>query len=143
MNSKYLNDRELSSLVDAIQTAENMTSGEIRVHIDSNTDKDNAKAAWDVFQSLNMHQTKERNAVLFHINFEQKYLTIIGDEGIHAKVKQLFWDMLHDEITVGFAQKQYFKAIYDGIIKTGRELKIHFPVKGNHINELSNEITFS
>lgn len=143
MNTKYLTDRELSSLVDAIQKAENMTSGEIRVHIDSTTEKDNAKAAWEVFQSLNMHQTKERNAVLFHINFEQKYLTIIGDEGIHAKVNQYFWDTLHDEITAGFVQGQYFQAIYDSIIKTGKELKIHFPVKGNHTNELSNEITFS
>jgi uncharacterized membrane protein len=32
-----------------------------------------------------MDKTKERNAVLFHVNFEQKYLTIIGDVGIHEK----------------------------------------------------------
>lgn len=143
MKNQYLTDQQLASLVDAIQIAENMTSGEIRVHIDANTDKDNANTAWEVFQSLNMHQTKERNAVLFHVNFEKKYLTIIGDEGIHDKVNQHFWDKLHDEITAGFVQRQYFKAIYDGIIKTGKELKIHFPVKGNHTNELSNEITFS
>lgn len=143
MNTRYLTDRELISLVDAIQNAESMTSGEIRVHIDANTDKDNAKTAWEVFRSLNMHETKERNAVLFHINFEKKYLTIIGDEGIHTKVSQYFWDLLHDEITTEFVQGQYFKAIYDGIMKTGKELKKHFPVKGNNTNELSNEITFS
>lgn len=143
MNSKYLTDRELASLVDAIQIAENMTSGEIRVHIDANTDKDNAKTAWEVFKFLNMHQTKERNAVLFHVNFEKKYLTIIGDEGIHAKVNQHFWNILHDEITSKFALGQYFQAIYDGIIATGKELKTYYPTQEHNTNQLSDEITFS
>ncbi len=143
MDNFFLTDRELTSLVDAIQTAEESSTGEIRVHIDSTTAENNAKVAWDVFKSLNMHMTKERNAVLFHVNFEKKYLTIIGDEGIHHKVHQQFWNNLHDEITNKFSQAQYFQALYEAILATGKELKKYFPVKGNNPNELSNEITFS
>ncbi len=133
----------MASLVEAIQTAESHSSGEIRVHIDSSSDDENAKTAFEVFRSLGMHQTHERNAVLFHINFDKRYLTIVGDEGIHKKVHQHFWDRMHDDITSEFARGNYFEALKEAILKTGYELKKHFPVEGNNSNELSNEITFS
>lgn len=143
MYNSYLSNQEITSLVESITLAEEMTSGEIRIHIDSSTVDNNAEVAWRIFKSLNMHQTKERNAVLFHINFDQKYLTIIGDEGIHKKVSQVFWDQLHDEITAEFAKSNYYTGIYNAIIKTGHELKKQFPSSENNLNELSNEITFS
>lgn len=143
MNSTYLTDTEVASLVDAIKNAEEMSTGEIRIHIDSHTETDNAKTAFEVFKTLGMEHTSERNAVLFHINFEQHYLTIIGDEGIHRKVQQHFWDELHDEITSGFAKNDYYHSLKNAVLKTGKELKKHFPVSGKNPNELPNEITFS
>ncbi len=143
MSSAYLTEQEMASLVEAIRTAESHSSGEIRVHIDANTDTDNAKKAFSVFQTLCMNKTAERNAVLFHVNFEQKYLTIIGDEGIHHKVHQSFWDRVHDEITAEFAHGNYADGLKKGILKTGLELKKYFPLKGENINELPDEITFS
>lgn len=139
----FLTEKEINTLIGTIQKAENHSTGEIRVHIDSNTERDFAKVAFKVFQSLGMTETQERNGVLFYVNFEHKYLTIIGDEGIHAKVKQVFWDNLHDEMTQGFAQKKYFETLQNAIIKTGNELKKYFPIKGENPNELPNEITFS
>lgn len=141
--SNFLTHRQMASLVEAIQTAENHSSGEIRVHIDSNSEDDNAKTAFEIFRSLNMHKTEERNAVLFHINFDKRYLTIVGDEGIHKKVHQHFWDRMHDEITSAFGRGNYFEALEEAILKTGTELKKHFPINGNNPNELSNEISFS
>lgn len=145
----FLTEEQMASLVEAIQTAENQSTGEIRIHVDNTSaehvaqKQDNAKVAFEVFKTLCMEKTAERNAVLFHVNFEQKYLTIIGDEGIHAKVHQSFWDRLHDEITKRFAEGAYFEGLRDGILKTGHELKTHFPISGTNPNELSNEITFS
>ncbi|MFB9121223.1 TPM domain-containing protein [Bergeyella porcorum] len=140
---KFLTDTEIASLVEAIQMAERFTTGEIRVHIDSNTECNNANVAFEVFKTLCMHKTAERNGVLFHINFEKKYLTIIGDEGIHQKVHQEFWDHLHDTLTAEFAKGNYFNALKDAILKTGKELKQFFPTNDNPVNELSDEITFS
>jgi len=141
--SQYLTDQQIASLVEAIQSAENHSTGEIRVHIDSTTDSDNAKIAFEVFNELCKDKTANKNAVLFHINFEQKYLTIIGDTGIHEKVSQAYWDHLHDFITSEFAKGNYHKALKSAILETGLELKKHFPVTGENPNELPNEITFS
>lgn len=139
----FLTNQQIASLVEAIQSAEDHSTGEIRVHIDSNTETRDAKTAFDVFKKLDMDKTAERNAVLFHVNFEQKYLTIIGDIGIHEKVKQSYWDHLHDYITAEFAKGNYYQALKSAILETGIELKKHFPVKGENPNQLSNEITFS
>lgn len=139
----FLTDQQIASLVEAIQSAEEHSTGEIRVHIDSNTEKDHAKTAFQIFEKLCLNKTTEKNAVLFHVNFEQKYLTIIGDTGIHEKVQQSYWDHLHDHITAEFAKGNYYKALKSAILKTGLELKKHFPVTGENPNQLPNEITFS
>ncbi|GGP04653.1 hypothetical protein GCM10010992_17960 [Cloacibacterium rupense] len=140
----YLSNTQMASLVEAIKQAENHSTGEIRVHIDSTSDDNNAKVAFEVFKSLGMDQTKERNAVLFHVNFEKKYLTIIGDKGIHEHVHQKFWNDLHDKITLSFSEGKYYQGLYDAILETGVELKKFFPIKnGENPNELPNEITFS
>jgi len=141
--SQYLTDQQIASLVEAIQSAENHSTGEIRVHIDSTTENNIAEKAFEVFNKLCKDQTVEKNAVLFHVNFEKKYLTIIGDTGIHAKVHQSYWDHLHDFITSEFAKGNYHKALKSAILETGLELKKHFPIKAENHNEIPNEITFS
>ncbi|KAB1229837.1 hypothetical protein DBR39_03840 [Chryseobacterium sp. KBW03] len=143
MMGNFLTNQQIASLVEAIQSAEDHSTGEIRVHIDSNTENRDAKTAFDVFKKLDMDKTADRNAVLFHVNFEKKYLTIIGDIGIHEKVRQSYWDHLHDYITAEFAKGNYHKALKSAILETGLELKKHFPVEGENPNQLSNEITFS
>ena len=142
MNS-FLTNQQMASLIEAIQIAENQSSGEIRVHIDSTTEGNNAQIAFEVFKTLCKDKTAEQNAVLFHVNFEQQYLTIIGDEGIHKKVHQSFWDRLHDEITTAFSTQNYFDGLKKAILETGVELKNHFPIVGENPNELPDEITFS
>ena len=146
---KLFTDQQLAELTNAIRVAENQSTGEIRVHIDQTTNNqtenatDNASVAFDVFKSLCLGKTKEKNAVLFHVNFHQKYLTIIGDTGIHEKVKQVFWDQMHDKTTAEFAKGNYLIGLKTAILDTGIELKKHFPVLGENKNELPDEITFS
>ncbi|WP_144283517.1 TPM domain-containing protein [Chryseobacterium echinoideorum] len=143
MMNRFLTDHQIASLVEAIQSAESLSTGEIRVHIDSTTDDKIAEAAFEVFKELCKDKTAEKNAVLFHVNFEQKYLTIIGDTGIHEKVHQSFWDHLHDYITSEFAKGHFYQALKSAILETGIELKKHFPINGKNHNELPDEITFS
>lgn len=144
-----LTDTEMASLVEAIQNAEAHSTGEIRIHLhqhasnESSTAEQNAKLALEVFKSLNMQNTRDRNAVLFHLNLPQKYLTILGDEGIHKVVKQEFWDRLHDETTAEFAKGNFCGGLIKALEKTGYELKTHFPVLGENKNELTDEISIS
>lgn len=132
----------MASLVEAIQSAENHSTGEIRIHIDSTTENNNAEVAYNVFRALCKDKTAEKNAVLFHVNFQMQYLTIIGDEGIHLKVQQQFWDRLHDKMTAEFAKKNYYTSLRNAILETGFELKKYFPINGDNPNELPNEISF-
>lgn len=136
-------EQQMASLVEAIQTAESHSTGEIRIHIDSGDEPHDAAKAFGVFTNLGMAHTAERNAVLFHVNFGTHYLTIIGDEGIHKKVQQSFWDALHDEATALFAKGEYYEGLKNAVLKTGLELKKHFPFSGENHNELPDEITFS
>ena len=141
--SNFLTDQQMASLVEAIQTAEDHSTGEIRIHIDSNTEGNNAQIAFEVFKRLCKNKTLARNAVLFHVNFEQQYLTIIGDEGIHEKVHQNFWDQMHDRITQEFMKGNFHDGLKNAVLETGLELKKYFPISGENPNELPNEITFS
>lgn len=141
--SNFLTDQQIASLVEAIQSAEEHSTGEIRVHIDSTIGSNNAEIAFNVFTELCKDKTKEKNAVLFHVNFEEKYLTIIGDSGIHEKVHQSYWDHLHDYMTLEFSKGHFYQGLKSGILQTGLELKNHFPIIGENHNELPNEITFS
>ena len=139
----FLTEHQMASLVEAIQTAEDHSTGEIRIHIDSNTEGNNAQIAFEVFKRLCKNKTVAKNAVLFHVNFEQQYLTIIGDEGIHEKVHQNFWDKMHDRITQEFMKGNFHDGLKNAVLETGLELKKYFPISGENPNELSNEITFS
>ena len=50
--SNFLTNQQIASLVEAIQSAEENSTGEIRVHIDSNTEALHAKTALEVFKKL-------------------------------------------------------------------------------------------
>lgn len=142
-NKDFLTDNDLDGLVKAIHDAEEQSSGEIRIHIDRHTSEGFAKVAMKLFFELGMQKTKKRNGVLFYVSFEHRYLTIIGDKGIHEKVHQSFWNQMHDEITTGFKNEEYFQSLKTAVLKTGLELKKYFPLNGKPLNELPNDITFS
>ena len=57
MTTDFLTNTEMASLVEAIQKAEEHSSGEIRVHIDTHSEKDLAKEAIDAFHKLEMQNT--------------------------------------------------------------------------------------
>lgn len=66
----FLTHQQIASLAEAIQSAEEHSTGEIRVHIDSNTETRDAETAFEVFRRLCMNNTADRNAVLFHVNLK-------------------------------------------------------------------------
>lgn len=141
---KFLSDKEQDIIVEVIRKAEKNSTGEIRVHISSSQEKNNAEQAYQIFCKYCKGQTKHKNAILIHINFTQRYLTIIGDEGIHQRVKQDFWNEIHDRMTILFASEQYLKGITEGVESVGIELAKYFPISGEkQLNELPDEILFS
>jgi uncharacterized membrane protein len=99
--------------------------------------------AAEVFETLKMQMTNERNAVLFYLAVDDHLFAVIGDSGINRVVPEKFWENIKDEMVTLFKQKAFTEGLIKGISKCGTELKAHFPYeqKGD-INELPDEISF-
>ena len=140
--SRFLNDQEQADVLAAISDAESLTSGEIRLHMESRCKGDVLDRAAVVFQTLAMHKTALRNGVLFYLATEDRKFAILGDGGINAVVPEGFWDEVKDTVIVGLAAGNPAVGLASGIRLAGQQLSAHFPLEANDINELSNDISF-
>lgn len=136
-----LSEFDKQSIVQAIQSAEEITSGEIRVHIDKKGGNDPFYEAKRIFERLGMTKTKARNGVLIYLCFARKQLAILGDKGINEKVPEGFWDELYISMASAFRKQDYCLGICGAVHRVGEKLSAHFPVNEDNPNELSNEIT--
>ena len=78
-------------MVAAIQAAERLTSGEIRVHVQPRCGEDPLQDAIRVFERLGMTRTATRNGVLIFLAVRHHQFAVIGDTAIHAAVGEDFW----------------------------------------------------
>jgi len=140
--NKFLSKEEEQQVVQAIQSAEHQTSGEIRVHIES-VCKGNVldRAAW-LFKSLKMHETAQRNGVLIYLSTNDRKFAIIGDAGINAVVPAGFWDDVKDLMISNFSKGNLTEGFVLGIGKVGEKLKEFFPFQKDDVNELPDEISY-
>lgn len=137
----FLTTDQEQRIIEAIKTAEKNTSGEIRVHIEKITKKPSMERALEVFYYLKMDRTLLRNGVLLYIAVESKKVSILGDEGINAKVPANFWDNEIELVLSYFAKGQFAKGIELAIAEVGNRLKEYFPYQSDDSNELSDEIS--
>lgn len=143
--AQFLTTEQEKHIVEAIAQAEMETSGEIRVHIESKCKSDTPlERAKDIFAELEMHKTELRNGVIIYLAHKDHKLAIWGDEGIHSKVGQKFWE---DEIALildHFRHGDYETGLIEGILQIGQKLKENFPyVHETDRDELPNEISFN
>jgi len=140
--STFLSKEQQAQILAAVKEAEMETSGEIRVHIESSLKGDVLdRAAW-LFKKLGMHNTAERNGVLFYLAVNDRKFAIIGDAGINAKVPGGFWDDISELLKNNFKEGKFTEGLSEGILLAGKHLKIHFPHKPDDVNELPDEISF-
>ncbi len=138
----FFSDDQVKLIESAIQSAEQNTSGEIRVHIENRCKADPIECATKAFHKLGMHKTELRNGVMLYVAVRDKKFAVIGDEGIHKNVPEGFWDTVRDKMLGHFKQGKFTEGICEGVEMTGEELKKHFPHSASDKNELSNDITF-
>jgi uncharacterized membrane protein len=140
--STFFTKEQQAQILAAVKEAENETSGEVRVHIETNCDEEVLdRAAW-VFKKLGMDDTAERNGVLFYLAVDDRKFAVIGDSGINAKVPEGFWDDVKELLLRNFREGKFTEGLSAGIILAGTHLKKHFPHKLDDVNELPDEISF-
>lgn len=142
MAKDFFTEAEKSKIVEAITAAEKQTSGEIRLHIERRCPENVLDRAAFIFEKLEMHKTELRNGVLFYVSFEDHKLAILGDGGINAVVPDTFWNHIKDGLIAAFKKDEYTSGLANGIKLAGEQLKAHFPVATDDVDELSNEISF-
>ena len=140
--SSFFTKEQQAHIREAITEAEKETSGEIRVHIETRLSGDILDRASWIFKRIGMHQTKERNGVLFYLAVRNRKFAIIGDAGLNAKVSEGFWDKIKGIMEVDFREKKFTEGLAKGILMAGNQLREHFPHLATDVNELSDEISF-
>jgi uncharacterized membrane protein len=137
-------EAEKEKIVSAIGQAERLTSGEIRVYIESRCRYVNPlHRAAEIFAGLNMEKTAARNAVLVYVALKDRQLALFGDEGINRKVGSAFWNQQVRNILSHFTQSDYVGGIARVVAEIGAALHDHFPYdKGTDKNELPDDIVF-
>jgi uncharacterized membrane protein len=140
----YLTDDEKQKIVAAIREAEQKTSGEVRVYIESkNAYVDPVDRAVEVFYNLKMDKTAERNAVLLYFAMKDKQLALFGDDGIYKATGEKYWNDAVKEIISDFSKENITESIVSAILKIGQTLKEKFPYdRVSDKNELPDEIIF-
>ena len=139
----FLSSDDELAIVQAIQEAEKKTSGEVRVHIEKKCPKkDPIKRAINLFQKLHMHRTDLRNGVIVYVATEDHLLAIWGDEGIHAKVGQEFWESTLITLQEDFKTNQIKNGLTKALLDIGEKLQQHFPYQKDDKNELDDSISY-
>ncbi len=140
----FFNLAEQRQIIDAIRIAEQRTSGEIRLYIESRCRfMDPVDRAAEVFFNLRMNETDERNAVLIYMAFKDHQLAIFGDEGIYRKTGAEFWRTEVQHMLAQFNKDNYVQGFITVITEIGEALYLHFPYnEKTDKNELPDDIVF-
>jgi len=138
----FFSEEEKKQITNAIAEAERNTSGEIRLHIEGRCKIDVLDRAAYVFGKLNMHETAQRNGVLFYLAVYDRKFAILGDAGINKLVSANFWDEIKETMLTYFKEGQFAEGLSKGILMAGEQLKTNFPYQSDDVNELSDEISF-
>ena len=133
--------QDKKEIVHAICEAEKGSTGEIRVHLVPRSRKDALREAEKVFERLRMHRTRHRNGVLIFVALESRCFAIVGDEAMHSKVGERFWNETRDRMAPYFLKGEITQGIVEGVRSAGEKLKRHFPSDGRDANELPDTVT--
>ncbi|WP_369806244.1 TPM domain-containing protein [Desertivirga arenae] len=135
-------DNEEERIREAIETAEALTSGEIRLCVEKHCSEPTLDRAANYFAKLGMDKTALRNGVLIYMAVEDHKFAIIGDAGINKVVPDDFWDKTKEEMRDHFKSGNLVDGILIGIKMAGEELKHYFPNQSGDKNELPNDISY-
>lgn len=138
---KFITEDDEKEIIAAIAKAESQNSGEIRVHIEPLCKGELHNRAQEVFYQLEMQDTRGRNGVLIYLAVHDRQFYILGDQGIHEKVPDDFWESTKDVMQARFKKGKFKKGLIEGILMAGQQLKKHFPHTEDDTNELSDEIS--
>lgn len=140
-----LTPEQQEQVVACIREAENSTTGELRVYIESHcTYVDAMDRAWEIFGQLGMMDTVSRNAVLVYLALDDRQFAIVGDEQIYIKAGgPVFWQAAAAKLKAYLKSEQATEGLCVCVNELAHAMATHFPYDpGITKNELPDEIVF-
>lgn len=99
------------------------------------------KRAAAAFVSEEVFLTKDRTGILIFVSHLEHMVWVIGDSGIHAKVKQEEWQQIVNDIIHGMKNGQPANGLIQAIIGCGNLLQqAGFTRSSDDTNELGNKL---
>jgi len=140
----FFTAEEQQFIIEAIQNAERLTSGEVRVFVESKCSyMDAIDRAAELFFQLEMQKTDDRNAVLVYVAMKDRQLAVFGDEGIHKRVGNEYWSTEVKKMISNFNRENYAAGIAEVVKDIGTALTKNFPFNNDtDKNELPDDIVF-
>ncbi len=140
----FFSAEEKQQVVEAIRKAEQRTSGEVRVFVENRCRYvDAIERAVEVFYQLKMNETEERNGTIVYVAVKDKQAAVFGDEGIHQKLGQKYWEEEVNKMMVCFKQANLADGIIQCVSDIGEALYQNFPYDHKtDKNELPDDIVF-
>ena len=114
-------------VVDAIRQAGQKTTGEIRVIVSHKHVETPVTEAQNEFVRLGMNHSPDRNAVLIFVAPRSHTFAVIGDQAVHEKCGDEFWQKLAAAMTDYFRKSEFTEGIIHGVRQAGELLAEHFP----------------
>ncbi|HEY5364698.1 MAG TPA: TPM domain-containing protein [Aestuariivirga sp.] len=90
------------------------------------------------FLASNITHTSKHTGVLIFVSLLERYVEVIGDEAIAAKLNASDWQKIIDEMLPLLRQKHACDALVLGVQHAGALLAKHFPAKSHGKNQLPN-----
>jgi uncharacterized membrane protein len=137
----FLAEADLDAVTRAIGAAELRTSAEIRVHLDHRCPGEPMARAVALFEHLGMHRTAARHGVLIYVSVGDHKLAVLGDQGIHERVGQVYWERLVDAVLAHFREERPRDGLLHAVAEVGAVLARHFPRRPGDVNELSDQVS--
>ncbi len=139
---RFLSEAETAAVHAAIGTAEQSTSAEVKVVLARHCWGDIKTKARKIFGELGLDRTEQRNCVLLLLIVSNHEFLVYGDQGIHEKVGQDFWDDVCRQTLDAFRREEFAEGICQSVRRVGEKLAQHFPHHRDDVDEISNEIVY-
>lgn len=92
------------------------------------------------FENLQLNRTKSKQALMFFVSLDEKYVEIITDEKISEKISDEYWQVIVDEFIKDIKNNDLSNGYLKAINSCSELLAKEFPIQANDINELPNDV---
>lgn len=98
------------------------------------------RVAREAFMAQEISLTDDRTGVLLFISLAERYVEVIADHGIYAKLDDKVWQQIVDALIVQIKADKMADGIVAAVDEIGVLLARHFPDDGETTNELPDHL---